>query len=223
MKYFIANWKEHKNLSETTFWIKEFNKLLKESDRVLSNLSNNKVKIIICPQHSLIHKAFELLEKFPNLHIGAQNISSYEEGNYTGEVSARSIENIAGFVIVGHSERRRLGETEAETEAKLKLARKYNIEPILCVRGLDDKIYPDTNIVAYEPIGAIGSGQIESLEDILEMKKKLSLPDNTKFLYGGSVDDQNIKEYINNKELDGFIIATAALDPNKFFRITESV
>lgn len=224
MKYFIANWKENKNIDETTSWISKFLELLKNNAKVWSHLESDKLKIIICPQHTLIYSVANALGKIKNLHIGAQNISHFDEGSYTGEVSARSIENVVDFVILGHSERRLyFNETEEQLARKVELARKYKLEPILCLRNENDKVLKDVDIIAYEPVAAIGIGKSQDLENIIEMKKKLNLNPNIKYIYGGSANAQNIDKYRNSSEIDGFLISTASLDPVSFFNAISSL
>lgn len=220
MRCFIANWKEHKNPEEAVFWIKEFTSLIINDQRILEKLKNNELQIIICPQTSLIHPVLESLENLPNIYLGAQNISRFEEGDYTGEISARSVSNMVKFVILGHSERRNLfKEQEEDIEKKIRIAIDHGIEPILCLRGEQDKIYDNVNYIAYEPVWAIGTGNSESIKNVISMKRKLNLNKSVKFIYGGSVNEENAVEYLNSNEIDGFLIATASLDPKKFFQI----
>ena len=74
--------------------------------------------------------------------------------------------------------------------------------------------------VAYEPVAAIGTGQNESLDKVLEMKKKMTLPAGCIFIYGGSVNEKNVHEYLVSDEIDGFLIGKASLDPAQFLAIS---
>ena len=72
-------------------------------------------------------------------------------------------------------------------------------------------------MVAYEPTGAIGTGANAAVVDVLDMKKQLSIPTNIPFLYGGSVYAENMTEYLDTGEVDGFLVGTASLSAEKFF------
>ena len=129
----------------------------------------------------------------PKLELGAQNISEYEEGSYTGEVAASMIKNLAKYVIVGHSERRRyFHETDAVDAKKMQLALAHSLKPILCV-GEDKQARSDGHakqvvldqlntslaqvssddlkdvLIAYEPVWAIGSGNFANPSMVEEM------------------------------------------------------
>lgn len=211
MKYFVANWKANKNLDEALRWIDIFAKQLPEK---------NGAKIIICPPFQLLYSLAEKIKKLKNIYLGAQDISAFNNGNFTGEVTAKMLKNLIQYSIIGHSERRKyFSETDKEIEKKVIQAKKNQIEPILCVRDEKDKIFPQVKIVAYEPVFAIGTGINESPEKVLFMKKRLNLKSNTIFLYGGSVNEVNIKKYLSTNEIDGFLIGAASLDPIRFSHI----
>ncbi len=213
MKYFIANWKAHKDLNEVLAWWQTFSDLLK-------NGQNSEAEIIICPPFPLILSLKEKVAGFKNVHLGAQNISQFDEGPYTGEVGGKNLVNLAEYVIVGHSERRRnFGETDEMLARKTNLALKYNLKPIFCLENESQTIPPGVNMVAYEPVGAIGTGKNEPLEKVLAMKKRLPLNPTIPFIYGGSVDEKNISYYLASSEINGFLIATASLDPTRFYKI----
>ena len=223
MKYLIANWKATKNIKEAVFWCEEFNSLLKSNDKVMSSLKNKKLKIIICPSHHLIYSVKNKINRALNISIGAQDISFFEKGNYTGEVSAQNLKGLIDYCIVGHSERRKyLKETENMIDQKISLLRDYDIEPILCIRDKKDFIYKDTKIITYEPVYAIGTGNNESLNKVLEMKKKLHIDLDNLFIYGGSVNETNIKIY-QSDEINGYLVGTASKDPQDFFNIARQL
>lgn len=215
MKYFIANWKANKNLTDALKWVNIF------LDHV--SLKDNSKIIIICPPYHLLYPLAKKFENLKNVYLGAQNLSAFDSGNYTGEVIAAMIKDLIRYSIIGHSERRKyFSETDEEIEKKIIQAKKNQIEPILCIRNEKDKIFPQVTIVAYEPVYAIGTGINESPEKVLSMKKKLNLKSTTSFLYGGSVNENNIKEYLATGLIDGFLIGAASLDPFKFTQIINS-
>ena len=72
-------------------------------------------------------------------------------------------------------------------------------------------------MVAYEPVEAIGTGTNASVESVLDFKKSLNISPEISFIYGGSVDEKNISEYIATNEVDGYLVGSASLDPDRFF------
>lgn len=220
MKYFIANWKSHKTLMEAKEWMTAFQDLLKKDSGVQNKLRENTIFIIICPPFHLLAPLKEMLSDYPNYALGAQNISPYPEGSYTGEVAARLIKDIVTFTIVGHSERRKyFHEKDGEIMLKSEIATFEGITPIVCISSEHDEIPDNISILAYEPVAAIGTGQNASIQEVMEMKKKLSLDSKIKFIYGGSVDAGNCKDYLQTDGIDGLLIGTASLNPSTFFSI----
>lgn len=210
MYYLIANWKANKSFQEANLWLSYFKKNYQPSKNV---------KVIICPPFPLIYPLFEKLKKISNLFLGAQDLSFYEEGSFTGEVTAKMLVGLINYVIIGHSERRTFfHETEEIIDKKVNLAFKYSIEPILCLRNLNDKINPKVNFIAYEPPFAIGSGKNEDPKKVIEFKKKLNIKKKFTFIYGGSVNEKNINNYLNS-EIDGFLLGTSSLNPEEFINI----
>lgn len=216
MKYFIANWKANKNLKEVEEWLNLFLKLYRPVKEKV---------IVICPPAFLLTYLQSRIKLIPNIKIGVQNISHFEEGPYTGEITAKSLTSLADFVIIGHSERRKyFNETKQIIEKKISLAYKYQIEPILCIRNENDWL-ADKKIryVAYEPVYAIGTGNNEPLEKVIQLKNKLNLSLTTSFLYGGSVNDTNAKQYLSSNQIAGLLIGEASLDPRMFYRIISTI
>ncbi len=220
MKYFIANLKSRKTIVEGKEWLTTFQNLLKNDTTIISKLHDNKISIIICPPFHLLNPLKEMLADFPNYSLGAQNISPFPEGSYTGEVAARLIKDMVKYAIIGHSERRKyFHENDAMIGLKTEVALNEGITPIICIRSEHDQIPAHVKLVAYEPVEAIGTGKNATIEEVLEMKKKLSLEEGTTFIYGGSVDAENSRKYINTDGIDGFLVGTASIDPTHFFPI----
>jgi triosephosphate isomerase len=217
MKYIIGNWKANKTNEEVNQWIKDFNNRLSKDNHIQQLLNENKVTIIVCPPFPFIFSLQNFLTQMENLYIGSQDLSQFDEGSHTGEVTAKMLHGYIDFAIIGHSERRsKFNETEEMVKAKIEQAKNQSIKTVLCVRGQNDTIYQDASFVAYEPIEAIGSGMNKPVPDVLEMKKKLKLHEGQKFIYGGSVNPDNCSEYLNNKEIDGILPGKASLDANVF-------
>lgn|SRR3990167_3802751 len=220
MRYLIANWKSTKNVEDAFSWVVQFNHLLKKESSIQKKLNNDELKIIICPSFHLLTTVKAKIAKSKNIAIGAQDVSFFEQGNYTGEVSAQNLKNIIDYSIIGHSERRKyLKETDNMIDQKISILKDYSIEPILCVRDNKDLIPKEVRFIAYEPIYAIGTGKNESLTEILNAKAKINHDRDTIFIYGGSVIPDNITEYSNSPEIQGFLVGNASKDPNSFIMI----
>lgn len=224
MKYVIANWKAHKNVTEGKQWLSDFTNLVQNDPKVLNKLESGIVKIVICPPFPLLFLLKENIPLIANIHLGAQDISKNEVGSFTGEVCAESLEGLVDYVIIGHSERRTLfGESNDDVEKKITQARKYNITPILCIRGTQDTIYSDAKIVAYEPSEYIGTGKSQALEEILKMKRQLKIDEGKVFLYGAGVTEKSVKEFLARDEIDGLLVGSASLDPKSFYAIVSCI
>jgi triosephosphate isomerase len=181
-----------------------------------------------------------------DFYLGAQDCSCFEEGAYTGEVSAKMLNEVGvNFCIVGHSERRQYF-NESNEIVKLKAVRliENNIIPIICIgETLDEKnnnktqnvpafqleeSVPESSnhfntIIAYEPIWAIGTGKTPSLEEIenahgyiKNLSEKLF---NFKIIYGGSVNSKNSKLISKIDIVNGALIGGASLQINEFKQI----
>jgi triosephosphate isomerase (TIM) len=224
MKLIIANWKAYKNFTETQQWLDSFLPLVDADEKLRQNLGENKLEIIICPPVPFIGMVKERIKTYQNIHVGAQNISSVEEGKFTGEITAKSLFGLVDYAIIGHSERRTIYHEQEEAIAKKTLlAQQFQIEPILCIRDEKDQIYPHIKIIAYEPESAIGTGNNMHVSQVVEMKKKLGLTTETAFLYGGSVTKDTYSDYLASGEIDGLLIGAASLDPNHFHAIVSKV
>ena len=197
---------------------------------------STKNKVILCPTFLNISH-FDL----NNVELGAQNVSSNEQGAYTGEVSAQQLQSEqVKYCIVGHSERRKYQqETDEEINQKIIRLLECNIVPILCVgetkeereKQLEKNIIEkelkkalenltdeqkEKIIIAYEPIWSIGTGLIPSNTEIKEVINliKTNYPNN-KVLYGGSANEKNIDELKKIREIDGYLIGGMSLHPEK--------
>lgn len=213
MKYVIANWKANKNLPEAREWLKIF---------FSQYVPNPDCTVVICPPFPLI---YPLQQEAAGKKVmwGAQDLSATDRGAFTGEVPAYTLQDLVSYAVVGHSERRQAGETQSQIEQKLMLARTFHIEPILCVRNTEDVIYEEAAFVAYEPVAAIGTGNNEDPEEVVKMKKQLNLRTQVKYIYGGSVNPDNIRAFASHPEIDGYLVGTASLDPAAFAEIIKNI
>jgi triosephosphate isomerase len=188
------------------------------------------------------------------LGYGAQDLSPYPSGAYTGDVSGPMLAKLGcTYVVVGHSERRQYHhEDDAVVNAKVKAALTHGLAPILCVgEGLDVRqagqhvahtlaqLDADlagltaeqlaTVVVAYEPIWAIGTGEVASPEDAQEMAAAIrgriaelyspEVADATRVLYGGSVKSSNIASIMAQRDTDGALVGGASVDADEFAKI----
>lgn len=212
----VANFKSNFTLSESKNWLSEFASLF-------PRVQNLQRKIVLCPSFTLLPLFREFTDK-NNLpfDIGAQNISSYPEGPHTGEVNGLQIKDFANYVLVGHSERKQFGEDESVISEKLNMARDYNLTPILCVQDETQKNL-NAKILAYEPIFAIGSGNPDTPENAQRIGKILKTKYNiSTFLYGGSVDMDNVNRFTAKEEIDGTLVGHSSLDPESFIKLIEN-
>ena len=213
----------------------------------------NKMKdykdFIICP--SSIYIPYFINSGF---NVGTQNISEYGQGSYTGEISVTQANSMGiKYTLIGHSERREnFKETDEIVNMKVKKAISNNMTAILCIgetkeqkdsgitkEVIKKQIYDDLNdieelyykniIVAYEPIWAIGTGIIPSLEEISDVVSFIKETINDKYgftpkvLYGGSTNDKNIEQLNTIDIVDGFLVGGACLVPEKFIKIIETI
>lgn len=215
MKYLVANWKANKNLTETKQWLETFSNNYQEKENAT---------VIIAPPFPFLQVVAGGIKSLKNIHVAAQDLSEFEEGSYTGEVTAKSLQGLVDYVILGHSERRKhFNETDEIIAKKIELAYKYQLKTILCLRGTTDKLVEGVEMVAYEPVEAIGTGENAPLEKVLQLRSSLALNNSLKFLYGGSVTDQNVSQYLNSDQIDGLLIGGASLDPERLSRIISQV
>ena len=232
--YFIANWKMFGKISS----INSINKVISLS----KSPKYKKAKIIYCPPYTLLEK-FNKKTKNTNIQIGAQNFDQLSDnGAFTGSISAKLIKDTgSSYVILGHSENRKIGETNKSINLKIKSALKNNLNVILCIgETLKEKKNKKTNkilayqlqhclknikekkniIIAYEPVWSIGSGLVPKNSEIFEIvkfiKKKVK---GINVLYGGSVNSKNINVLKKIDNVNGFLVGGASQRSKNFIDI----
>lgn len=219
MKYIVANWKLHHTIDSARSF-------LHQAREDLHRASN--VEVIICPPFpllSIVHGE----RLYPKIKIGAQNISQFESGAYTGEVSAPQLNGLAEYVIIGHSERKKyFGETMEAIWQKVNLAREHDLHPILCFEKVEElTIVDDTKnlILAYEPTFAIGTGHPDTPEDAIKVAteaRSLVKDDNIPILYGGSVNASDIKGFTSHDEISGCLVGGASIEADSFIALVQA-
>jgi triosephosphate isomerase len=223
MQYVIANWKANKNYDEARAWCEAFRQTIEADVPVRNLLDSDTVRIVICPPFPFIPLLRDRLEPLRNVAIGAQSVSSHEEGAYTAEVTAKSLQGIVEYAIIGHSERRSYyGETDEDTFMKTQQCSKYGIRPILCIRGTQDTIHPGVDLIAYEPVEAIGTGKNMDPGEAASRSKDFALPAGTTFIYGGSVKADSAHAYLTASPIAGLLVGGASLDPEAFLAIVRA-
>ena len=235
-KLIVANWKMN-------FFYKQAYNFCKKIISKMKQIINN---FIICPPSSLIFRLSNKFRQinFGAQDCSAVNEFGAYTGDINSKM-LKDIN--CKYTLIGHSERRELyKEDESLISLKILSALKSNIKPILCVgENLNQKRRGDTKkilkyqlnkvllkkkefkkvIIAYEPVWAIGTGKTPSIEDISNtilyiknvLAKKSSIYKNVLVLYGGSVNTNNSKLFLNNINIDGLLVGGASLIFNSFF------
>lgn len=229
--FIVANWKSYKTIEEVALWFDTINQF--------PPISEEK-EIIVCAPFifaSEIHNFIK--DKKLSIRVGVQNISSFDEGAYTGEVFARQIVDFATHAIIGHSERRKyFHETDEDIIAKLKQLIRVGITPVLCIGNMEQldcylsqsKIILenlDRIIFVYEPPSAISGGKqfcAETPESIDENVKQIAQKIGKKatILYGGSINSKNARSIFALEGVDGGLVGQASLDASEFYKIIEN-
>ncbi|KCV83246.1 triosephosphate isomerase [Actibacterium atlanticum] len=205
------------------------------------------VDILICPPATLLSRLSDAT-KDSAIATGAQDCHAHNSGAHTGDISAEMVKDAGGsYVILGHSERRTdHGETDAIVQAKTQAALDAGLIAVVCIGeteaerdagttldvlgtqlagSLPDGIDGNTVVVAYEPVWAIGTGRVPTLEQIAEahdfMRKTLadrfgSAADDIALLYGGSVKPGNASEIFATSNVDGALVGGASLKAADF-------
>ncbi|MEU2109878.1 triose-phosphate isomerase [Streptomyces sp. NPDC019507] len=185
---------------------------------------------------------------------GAQDLSAHDSGAYTGEISGVMLAKLkCTYAVVGHSERRQYhAESDELCNAKVKAAFRHGLTPILCVgEGLDVRKagqqvqytlnqidgglkdvtaeQAETLVIAYEPVWAIGTGEVATPEDAQEVcgaiRGRLAelygqeVADKVRIQYGGSVKANNVAAIMAQPDVDGALVGGASLDVDEFVRI----
>lgn len=220
--YIVGNWKSNKTVQESRAWLDAFSVHLNQLEA--SGVGKRAVTIVCAPFSDLYAMRQAIQEKHLPIELGAQDVSPFPEGAYTGEISARMIRENAEWVIIGHSERRdKFHENDGELFAEVERAKEAGLRVIYCVPNSETKIPSGVDVVGYEPVAAIGSGHPESPEVANDMIGRIKAASGVqRAVYGGSVNPDNVLSYLSQEAIDGVLPGGASLDPDTFARLIQA-
>jgi triosephosphate isomerase len=225
------------------------------SSAIARGVTDDRVTVAVCPPFPYLATVGELIHG-SRVGLGAQNLFPAHEGAYTGEVSPAMLVDVGcRYVIVGHSERRHvLGETDEFINRKVKAGLEVGLTAILCVgetldERRDDKTHSVLNrhltedlngvsagalnrlVVAYEPVWAIGTGQVATPQQAQEAHAFLrrrfaelydaAAASRLIIQYGGSAKPENVPELFSQPDVDGALVGGASLKADLFLKIIE--
>jgi triosephosphate isomerase len=240
-----GNWKMNGNLQSVIDLVEG----IKAGDAGAANLA-------VCPPAVYLMKVGGMLAQ-SGIALGSQNVCDHASGAYTGEISASMLKECGcEYSIVGHSERRALyGESDKLVAARFAMALGGGLKPILCVgetleernNGLTERVVARQldavievsgieaiaqAVIAYEPVWAIGTGQVATPEQAQAVhgfvRERLSQLDaavaqRVQILYGGSMNPANAAQLLSQPDIDGGLIGGAALKADDFLAIAQAV
>lgn len=242
-----GNWKMNLNHLEAVHLVQKLALTLADKKH-----DHDKAEVAVIPPFTHIRSVQTLVDgDHLSIRYGAQDVSVHENGAYTGEISGEMLAKLGcHYVVVGHSERREYhAEDNALVNAKAKVALKHGMTPIVCVgEGLEVRkageqvpytveqvagslagFTPEEiagMVVAYEPVWAIGTGEVATPEDAQEVCAAIrahireasgdAAADGVRILYGGSVKAANIAGIMQQADVDGALVGGASLDADEF-------
>ncbi len=243
-----GNWKMHNNHFEAIALVQKLAFSLSDKDY-------KHVEVVVLPPFTDLRSVQTLVDGDRlKIGYGAQDISRHASGAYTGEVSGPMLAKLGcSYVLCGHSERRQYHhEDDALVNAKVRAALGVAVTPILCVgeplevrkagthvehvlgqlRGSLAKIPAEavaSLVIAYEPVWAIGTGEVASPDDAQQMAAAIrehvaatagaEAGADVRILYGGSVKGDNIAPIMAGQDVDGALVGGASLDAGQFASI----
>ncbi len=245
-----GNWKMNLDHQQATHLVQKLAWTLEDGKHDYAQ-----VEVAVIPPYTDIRSVQTLVDgdKLP-LRYGAQDLSAHDAGAYTGEISGAFLAKLGcTFVVVGHSERRQYhAEDDAVVNAKVKAAYRHGLTPILCIgEGLEVRKegrhvehtlaqldgglagvsaeQAASVVVAYEPVWAIGTGEVATPRDAQEVCAAIrgrlaelysaDLAVGVRVLYGGSVKASNIAGIMAEPDVDGALVGGASTDPVEFASI----
>jgi triosephosphate isomerase (TIM) len=243
-----GNWKMHCNHFEAIALVQKLAFSLTDKDY-------RHAEVVVLPPFTDLRSVQTLVDGDKlKIGYGAQDISRHANGAYTGEISGPMLAKLGcSYVLCGHSERRQYHhEDDALVNAKVKAALAVSVTPVLCVgeplavrragtqvehvlaqlKGSLHKIPAEAVaglVIAYEPVWAIGTGEVASPDDAQEMAAAIrehisgaaggEAAAGVRILYGGSVKSDNIAPIMAGQDVDGALVGGASLDAGQFAAI----
>ncbi|MGH3411478.1 MAG: triose-phosphate isomerase [Marmoricola sp.] len=242
-----GNWKMNLNHTEAVHLVQKLAWSLNDKGH-----DYHKAEVVVLPPFTDLRSVQTLVDgdRLP-IRYGAQDVSTHDGGAFTGEVSAGMLAKLGcSYVVVGHSERRGYhAEDDVEVNAKAHQAVKAGMTPIVCVgeglevrkegrqvehtlaqltgslAGLDAAQVRDL-VVAYEPVWAIGTGEVATPEDAQEVCGAIrahlreewdaEAASGVRILYGGSVKAANVGGIMQQPDVDGCLVGGASLQADEF-------
>src|SRR5450759_4814638 len=245
-----GNWKMNLDHHAATHLVQKLAWSLKDAKHDFGS-----VEVVVLPPFTDLRSVQTLVDADKlEIKYGAQDVSARAEGAHTGEISASMLAKLGvTYVIIGHSERREYhAENDALVAAKIASAFGQGLLPIVCIgEGLEIRKAGEQVaytlaqldgalaglpaeraaqvVLAYEPVWAIGTGEVATPEDAQEVcgaiRTRLAelytqeIADGIRVLYGGSVKSSNIAAIMAKPDVDGALVGGASLDPEEFARI----
>lgn len=247
-----GNWKMNMDHVQAVSLV---NKLATELDD--RNFDYAKTEVVVIPPFTDLRSVQTVIDGDDlKIKLGAQDVAVYESGAYTGEISALMLKKLGvSFVVVGHSERREYhAETDDLVGQKGKAVLAQGMTPIICVgevlqirkegKHVDhvvsqikgalagySKDEAKKIVIAYEPVWAIGTGEVATPADAEEVSAAIrellavlfdqETANAIRILYGGSVKSSNVKEIMAQPNVDGALVGGASLDADEFAKICD--
>jgi triosephosphate isomerase len=243
-----GNWKMHCNHLEAIALVQKLAFTLTPKDFQFT-------EVVVLPPFTDLRSVQTLVDGDKlKIRYGAQDLSPHAKGAYTGDISGPMLAKLGcSYVLAGHSERRQYHhEDDALVNAKVKAALGVSLTPILCVGETIDVRRAENHVthcvgqldrslakvpaeavasmvIAYEPVWAIGTGEVASPDDAQEMcaaiREHISAAHgaetgaSVRILYGGSVKGDNIAPIMAQQDVDGVLVGGASLDAGEFAAI----
>jgi triosephosphate isomerase len=244
----IGNWKMHLNTSQASLLLHRLHERIK---------IHRNVEVVLAPSMLVLQPLSMQIDR-RKFRLAAQNAYHKDEGAYTGEVSFTMLQDLAHYVIIGHSERRLYFDEGLDViRDKVAACVRNGIAPVLCVgeteqerkdgetrQVLHDQLTTalanltasdvEDIVIAYEPVWAISTfgGKLAKPDDVAKdmafVRKQIAdlygkrASGRVRVLYGGSVDDQIVRGYLEIEDCDGVLVGGASLNYHKFSGIVDA-
>lgn len=214
------------------------------------------IELVVCPSYPALAPVADLLKRTA-FSVGAQHVHWAERGAWTGAVSLSQISPFVQWSLVGHSEQRALSRlTDEQVQVTAHLALQHGLFPVVCIGETREEYDADRTVekvtaqmqsllqkasraslaklvVAYEPIWAIGTGELPDPGDaasVMLLIRKLAaerfgndVAERMRVIYGGSVKARNVAAYVAEPGVDGVLVGGASVHPREFLDIARLV